>query len=505
MSIGGELDKVVALRFRRMDEAGDRPPDQRDPGGRDRDRILYTSALRRLAGITQVVASSEGAIFHNRLTHTHEVAQIARRVAQFLLGPATDEDRHHMADELRLDYENVARRNELARQMRLDPEVAEAAALAHDLGHPPFGHAAEQVLNEAITGKVVDGRVVDAGCVADGFEGNAQSFRVVTKLSVRLERDPETGEVPPGLNLARATLDAILKYPWQRDLAHERRLSGYRDVDPSKKWGAFESEREEFLWVREGHRLGLDDDGERSIEAEVMDWADDVAYAVHDLDDFYRAGLVPLDRLLRRDDRDHAEFWNGLNRRWDEGKMHSDWDRDELHKTFESLMDFMRLDPITRPFAGHEDQRGSLRTVTARLIRRYVVDLSLEVREPTENDRRLVSRSLNADKELALLKELIWQYAILHPRLASQQAGKRTIIESLYKAFRDAAEKDGPLLPFTSRDHLRRQLDNAQDKDRLYVRIATDMICNMTEQQAIALYRRITGQAIGSILDVSVP
>jgi len=156
----------------RCDRRQSEPGDQRSSGQRDRDRILYTTALRRLAGVTQVVAPGEGHIFHNRLTHTLEVAQIGRRLAEKIVV----EDRE-LADALG----------------EIDPEVVEAAALAHDLGHPPFGH---------ITERLLDKLVVDEGD-PDGYEGNAQSFRIITKLAIRRENQI-------GLNLTRATLNAVL-------------------------------------------------------------------------------------------------------------------------------------------------------------------------------------------------------------------------------------------------------------------------------------------------------
>ncbi len=154
----------------------------------------------------------------------------------------------------------------------LDPEVVEAAALAHDLGHPPFGHAAERELDKLMR---------DAG-VLDGFEGNAQTFRVLTKLAIRSSDFP-------GLNLCRATLNAVLKYPWYRQTFPERR---------QQKWGAYGAESGEFAWVRGPEPR----DTRKCAEAELMDFADDIAYAIHDVEDFYRAGLIPLDRLVRYDD-----------------------------------------------------------------------------------------------------------------------------------------------------------------------------------------------------------
>ena len=168
--------------------------------------------------------------FHNRLTHSLEVAQIARRLAENVL---------------------ETRREEAAALGGIDPDVVEAAALAHDLGHPPFGHIAEKKLDEL---------VLDANN-SDGFEGNPQSFRVVTKLALRHQDFP-------GLNLTRATLNALLKYPWLR------RAGGGPQY---RKWGAYSSEDDEFQWARTLDPSSVD---AKSPEAELMDWADDVAYSV---------------------------------------------------------------------------------------------------------------------------------------------------------------------------------------------------------------------------------
>jgi dGTPase len=149
----------------------DRKPDQRREAQRDRDRVIYTSALRRLGHVTQVVSPTEGIVFHNRLTHTHEVAQIGRRIAERLTA----------------DEEGLRKAQRLG---GIDPDVVETAALVHDLGHPPYGHAVEQELNYLVSVK---------HAFHDGYEGNAQSFRIVTKLAMRHRRFA-------GLNLTRAAM-----------------------------------------------------------------------------------------------------------------------------------------------------------------------------------------------------------------------------------------------------------------------------------------------------------
>jgi dGTPase len=220
--------------------------DQRRSFEIDRDRILYCSAFRRLAGVTQVVTSTEGHVFHNRLTHSMKAAQVGRRLAQRLLREST--------------------------QLQVDPEVVEAAALAHDLGHPPFGHIGETTLDALVS-------LAKHGAT-DGYEGNAQTFRILTKLA---SRRPAYS----GLNLARATLRAVIKYPWYK---------GKAPPGKEDKWNAYGSEKEDFEFALGGPPV---DGLAKCPEAQLMEWADDIAYSVHDLEDFYRAGLIPLDLLVR--------------------------------------------------------------------------------------------------------------------------------------------------------------------------------------------------------------
>lgn len=225
--------------LRRQDRFGkEGRGDQRTAFQRDRDRILYSSALRRLAGVTQVVGVAHGHVFHNRLTHSLKVAQVGRRLSEKLLREAAG----------RWPSKPAA----------LDPEVVEAACFAHDLGHPPFGHTGEVALDSCLKA---------AGC-PEGYEGNAQSFRIITRLATR--RQDESG-----LNLTRATLNAVLKYPWLHKPKGKQ----------SRKFGAYRSEKKLFSFARK-----LTTGSEQSVEASVMDWSDDITYSVHDLEDFYRAG-----------------------------------------------------------------------------------------------------------------------------------------------------------------------------------------------------------------------
>lgn len=244
--------------------------DTRTPGGKDRDRVLYSHSFLRLAGVTQIsTPDSANPRLHNRLSHSLKVAQVARSLAEHLIARNSAEEQREL----------------ISRLGGLDPEVAEAAGLAHDLGHPPFGHAGEIYLNELCESQ---------GIVSldDGFEGNAQTFRIATRMDASYG-DPSSGSAY-GLNLTAGTRSALLKYPWHW---REPTVPGQKIPDiPGlrlKKYGYYKgTERDEFLKARKWLEGSSILPGEQSLEASVMDTADDITYAIHDLEDFLTVGVI---------------------------------------------------------------------------------------------------------------------------------------------------------------------------------------------------------------------
>ena len=427
-------------------------PSERSEAQRDRDRILYCSAFLRLGNVTQVASQELGHIFHSRLTHSIKVGQVARGLAQRLNHLARHGDLQPGATAL---------------VEALDEDAAEAAALAHDLGHPPFGHLAETVLD-------------DKSRYAS-FEGNAQSFRIVTRLALRSSVLPQSDAIPVGLNLTRRTLNGILKYPWLREEEPPERAD---------KWGAYpDGDRRAFDWAREGYP-----EGERTLEACLMDWADDVTYAVHDMDDFFRAGLIPLERLTGGDARERARFLDylrGFAKKVKQGTPGGDPDR--LIATANRLLDESPLSSIDFPFSGRTEERASLRELSSQLIGAYVSAPQLRDLGPSrvalEIDDEIV-------EQVVVLKRLTWFYVIDRPSLAVIQRGQKQIITALFQMYSNAVTKDElHVLPPLYAERVEASASGASRE-----RVVIDLIASMTEESATEIYRQRAGVSSGSLL-----
>lgn len=416
-------------------------PRWRSQAQRDHDRLLYSSAFQRLGGITQVSAPELGRPFHTRLTHTLKVAQVARRIAEKLQQQLRDKSLGASAAKL-VDC--------------LDLDATESAALAHDLGHPPFGHLAEEVLDQ---------RAQEAG----GFEGNAQSFRIVTRLALR---GPQ-----PGLDITRQTLNGVLKYPWLRSSEHPKR---------GTKWGAYGSDEDAFKDVRKRCT-----ENERSLEACIMDWADDITYAVHDLDDFSRAGLIPLDKLAS-DIRERQRFKRRL-----EDESRTGASAEELLDALDQAVSFVDLDG---DYEERPRQRIALRSFGSMLITRYIDAVTVEDADKAGCAELAIDDA--AKLQVEALKQLTMLYVVRRPSLAVVQKGQARLVGQLWDWYKEATDPGGDirLLPPAYRARLL-DANNEKRPDVARTRLVTDLVAGMTEKSAMELYRRMMGMTSGSILD----
>ena len=437
----------------------ERPQDKRTNAERDRDRVLYSAQFARLAEITQVISPERGYVFHNRLTHSLKVAQIARRIAQLI------------QEENKVD----------SATLRDLPDVVEAAALAHDLGHPPFGHAAEVELNKLVR---------DSG-LSDGFEGNAQSFRILTRLAAsdavtlrNAGKEDEYEDSVRGLNWTRQCLDSVLKYPW-----------GFgENPKHGDKWGFYESEREIFEWARRDQpKL------RRSLGAEIIDWADDITYAIHDLLDFFRSGNIPIDRM-RQGEGEYIKFLRGVFERKPEWQQ-SDT---ECHETLDRLIENFPFNSGRR-FTDSDQDHMRLNQFATGLIRPLVQAItytpSASPLQPT------VRIDPNARSQVDLLKQFTWHYIILKRDLALPQAGQRKAIRTVFRKLLLAARKrDLHLFP----DAIIQRLRASDLEDSLFsaiggrgdevrevrndeVRLVADYIAGMTEKELMRVFRTLEG------------
>jgi len=406
-------------RARIVEEPAKRvPAPVRTPFERDRARVVHSASLRRLAAKTQVLGPQADDFVRNRLTHSLEVAQVAR---------------------------------DIAHPLGCHPDLAETAALAHDLGHPPFGHNGEGVL---------DRLAADCG----GFEGNAQTLRILTRLEAKTA---DAGGRSVGLNLTRATLDACTKYPWRRD----------SDGAVGGKFGVYDEDLAAFDWVREGVA-----GSRRCLEAQVMDFADDVAYSVHDLEDGIVGGHVDLAVLDRSDEL--AAVCQTVR----------EWYLPDVEDA--ALVDALRrLRAIgTWPDAAYDGSRRGLsvlKNLTSDLIGVFCGHVHTATRE-RYGDAPLVRHAADlvvpedTVHEIAVLKGIAAHYVMRTDERSRVMERQRALLAELFEALVDS---DGQELDAPFRDDLARATDDAAR-----TRVVVDQIASLTDASAVAWHARLTGQ-----------
>ncbi|MGK3952837.1 deoxyguanosinetriphosphate triphosphohydrolase [Microbacterium sp. I2] len=404
---------------------------QRDDFARDRARVLHSAALRRLAAKTQVLSPASPADFaRNRLTHSLEVAQVGR---------------------------------ELATSLRLAADVVDTACLSHDLGHPPFGHNGERALNEWAE---------DFG----GFEGNAQTLRILTRLEPKVVDDEGRSF---GLNLTRASLDASCKYPWTAD--HPLPDPGGR-----LKFGVYPEDEDVFAWLRSDAPGRV-----RCIEAEVMDLSDDIAYSVHDFEDAVVNGYLDPARLA--DPAEHQALLSAIQS-W----VGFDFARDELE---DALYRLMRMPEWIDAFDGTRASLARLKNLTSDLIGRFARAATTATREAYATTvltryrgHLVVPRVVEA--EMAVLKGIIGAVVVSIEGRKDLYKEQRRVLKRLASALWDRPD---------ALDPLHAQDLSLADTDRKRRRVIVDQVASLTDQLAIAWHGALVGPVDASSLGVWSP
>jgi dGTPase len=398
---------------------------RRSDFARDRARVLHSSALRRLAAKTQVLSPTAGVDnARNRLTHSLEVAQVGR---------------------------------ELASSLGLDPDVVDTACLAHDLGHPPFGHNGERALN--------------AWCAdIGGFEGNAQTLRLLTRIEPKVF-GPDGRSY--GLNLTRASLDASCKYPWPSE-------SAVGDPSGRAKFGFYLEDTAAFHWLREGAP-----DRQLCIEAQVMDLSDDIAYSVHDFEDAIVGGYIDVPALGGR--VDHDELVDAMFA-WIGGEL----SHDELIGAFDRLA---ALESWIDEYDGTRAAQGRLKNLTSQLIGRFA-GIATQATLAAQDSARLVRfgakvivpRETRA--EIAVLKGIVAANVMSTNSRKPIYARQRDTIVELADALL-ARGADALDAGFAADWH------DAPD-DAARKRAVVDQVANLTDQSANAWHTDLVGGRNGA-------
>jgi dGTPase len=420
-NIAPSYDDFDRERFVREERSG---VERRSEFARDRARVLHSSALRRLGAKTQVLEPAGGDFARTRLTHSLEVAQVGREMAQ---------------------------------ELNISADLVDMACLAHDLGHPPFGHNGEKALNDWAS---------DIG----GFEGNAQTLRLLTRLEPKVFT---ASGISVGLNLTRAALDATCKYPWTLEQAAEAQKS-----TDATKFGCYEDDKQVFDWLRAG-RTGF----ERCIEAQVMDFADDVAYSVHDFEDAVVNGFINLEEVASPSQRGHLVneivSWS-----------HSSVDAASAEAALSRIM----MNPYwASSFDGTVSELGRLKNLTSSLIGSFVgrvTDATIAATDGSSLTRysASVEETEDVQAEIAVLKGLVSAFLMSHESRRPFYEWQRALLKELADAL---LERQGAWLDSVHQAAWHEAMSHQEQK-----RVIVDQVASLTDQSALTLHDKLVTRGL---------
>jgi len=392
---------------------------------RDRARVLHSAGLRRLGAKTQVMGPSSDDFVRTRLTHSLEVAQVGR---------------------------------ELGHALGCNPDVVDAACLSHDLGHPPFGHNGERALAAVAAG-------------IGGFEGNAQTLRLLTRLEAKTAREDGRSA---GLNLTRASLDAACKYPWTAGDAPTR-----RDGSPNPKFGVYDDDADVFSWLRQDAPPAR-----RCLEAQVMDLSDDISYSVHDVEDGIASGRIDPARILRDLPRivEATAAW-----------YRSDIGPDAVAAALERVAAQSFWVP---EFSRSRTALAALKNMTSQLIGRFCQAAELATREVYGEGRLTRYRASlvvpgETAAEILALKGVAVTYVMAPREQEPLYFTQRTVVFDLVDALMERGEAE------LEAEFLGDFLEAGTEAERL--RVVVDQVASLTDTSALQWHARLCGMLSGTV------
>ena len=398
-----------------------RKDDTRNFFQKDRDKLIHSSAFRRLQGKTQVFGFGSSDFFRTRLTHSLEAAQIAKGIAQ----------NHGIAN--------------------LD--LVELACLAHDIGHPPFGHSGEKQLQELME-------------CHGGFEGNAQNLRILNYLETKyFEKECN------GLNFTRASIDSILKY--------NKKYSEVIQSNDEKLKFYYDADEDLVNWAKEG---APDEPNPLSIECQIMNWSDDIAYSTHDLEDGIKSGMISYTKIDSIKDQVKNELDN------EEGWDNEVWN--EVRKIVKKLS-------IVK--GSMHDQKAQRTELIADLITKFIQKTKFKQRkdfkEYPSRYRFCIFQDKKTEIKCAMLKKLVWKMILDDQRVATIERKGQIIINEIFNELEHSVlQENDKLLPLDFRERLQKNDDHR--------RVICDYIAGMTDAYALKYYSRIKESDIHSIFEI---